>query len=112
MKPTRLWPALLAACAALPAAANDGRYEGVYLEEVTIIGTRENVQRVTGSAHYIDALALERFADAEREFLSALSIISESLGNDHFRADAVRGRVVALYESLGLPEEAERYRSQ
>lgn len=39
--------------------------EPLYLEEVTIVGTRDNVQRVAGSAHFIGAEEIERFSHTD-----------------------------------------------
>ena len=48
------------------AAAEDAApREPLYLEEVTIVGTRDNVQRVAGSAHFIGAEEIERFSHTD-----------------------------------------------
>ena len=39
--------------------------EPLYLEEVTIVGTRDNVQRVAGAAHFIGAEEIERFSHTD-----------------------------------------------
>ena len=45
--------------------AEDGPGEPLYLEEVTIVGTRDNVQRVAGSAHFIGTDEIERFSHTD-----------------------------------------------
>ena len=59
------WVALSAALNAPGVSADDGEDNSIYLEEVTIIGTRDQTQRITGSAHLIDADDLDRFAHAD-----------------------------------------------
>ena len=50
---------------AIPAGAEDGLDKPGYLEEVTIVGTRDDVQRVAGSAHFIGAEEIERFSHTD-----------------------------------------------
>ncbi len=64
MKRSRCW-AVFGCCAALAAAADEGAENAAYLEEVTIVGTRDGVQRVAGGAHFIDAEELARFSHTD-----------------------------------------------
>ena len=50
---------------AIPAGAEDGLDKPGYLEEVTIVGTRDDVRRVAGSAHFIGAGEIERFSHTD-----------------------------------------------
>ena len=45
--------------------ADDTIDNSIYLEEVTIVGTRDQVQRITGSAHLIGTEELERFSHTD-----------------------------------------------
>ena len=55
----------LAFAALTSSAAQEGPREPLYLEEVTIVGTRDDVQRVAGSAHFIGAEQIERFSHTD-----------------------------------------------
>ena len=56
----------LASVAMVSATAEDATpREPLYLEEVTIVGTRDDVQRVAGSAHFIGAEEIERFSHTD-----------------------------------------------
>ncbi len=50
---------------AIPAGAEDGLDKPGFVEEVTIVGTRDDVQRVAGSAHFIGAEEIERFSHTD-----------------------------------------------
>lgn len=64
MKVSRPW-AFFGCCAALVAVAEDGTENTAHLEEVTIVGTRHEVQRIAGGAHFIDAEELARFSHTD-----------------------------------------------
>lgn len=55
----------LSALAAGLALANENTDKVPYLEEVTIVGTREQVERTPGAAHVLDAETLSRFAHTD-----------------------------------------------
>ena len=64
-RPIPLALLVLLATATTTATAEDRLEKPVYLEEVTIVGTRDNVQRVAGSAHFIDAEDIGRFSHTD-----------------------------------------------
>ncbi|NNF14101.1 MAG: tetratricopeptide repeat protein [Gemmatimonadetes bacterium] len=47
---------------------------------------------------------------AESDWILALAIMSEALGEEHYRTQAIRTRLGDLYDSLGRPEDAARIR--
>ncbi len=47
------------------AVANEDAGETPHLEEVTIVGTREQIERIPGAAHLVDEQALARFSYAD-----------------------------------------------
>ena len=57
------WILLLAGMAATSTAVADGEADpAALIEEVTIVGSRDNVRQVTGAAHFIGEEQLERFS--------------------------------------------------
>ena len=54
---------------------------------------------------------LDRFETAEGLLLESWPIIRDTRGPDDRYTREARGRIVELYESLGDPDEADRYRN-
>jgi len=53
---------------------------------------------------------LERYAEAERNLISAFDVYVADLGEDHVRTKDVAQSLVRLYEHMGEADKGDRYR--